>query len=344
MNTPSLKSLALALGALAAPALALAPGLASAQTAIKVTLPWVFQGPDSFMLVAVDKGYYKEEGLDVTVDAGRGSVDALNKVASGAYEFGFADMGNLVQFASESPDKAPVAVMIVYDEGPFSIFTLKKNGIEKPEDMVGHSLGSPVFDASFKLFPAFAQATGIDESKVERINMDGKLRETMLLRGEVDMISGHYYSSYIDLLQRGAKPEDLTSFLYSDFGVDFYGNAVLVQREIAQNNPELVKKFLRATAKAVKEVLAAPEIGVAAAKDRDGLLNADMELARLKLAAATLIYTDWTRANGFGDADPARLQRSIDQLAGVFALDPKPTPAQVFDASFLPPAEDRVLP
>ena len=162
--------------------------------------------------------------------------------------------------------------------------------------------------------------------------------------GQVDMISGHYYSSYIDLLQRGAKPEDLTSFLYSDFGVDFYGNAVLVQREIAENNPELVKKFLRATAKAVKEVLADPQIGVAAAKDRDGLLNAEMELARLKLAAETLIYTDYTRANGFGDADPARLQRSIDQISGVFGLDPKPTPAQVFDASFLPPAEDRVLP
>ena len=96
MKTPSLKSLALALSALAAPALTVLP--ASAQTAIKVTLPWVFQGPDSFMLVAVDKGYYKEEGLDVTVDAGRGSVDALNKVASGAYEFGFADLGNLVQF------------------------------------------------------------------------------------------------------------------------------------------------------------------------------------------------------------------------------------------------------
>ncbi len=330
--------------ALALALFAMAGTAAQAEVKIKVTLPWVFQGPDSFMLVAVDKGYYAEEGMDVSIDAGRGSVDAINKVASSAYQFGFADLSNLVQFASKEPGKSPVAIMMVYDQGPFSIFTLKKSGIEKPADMVGRSLGSPVFDASFKLFPAFAAETGIDETKVKRINMDGKLRETMLLRGDVDMISGHYYSSYIDLIKRGAKPEELRSFLFSDFGLDFYGNAVIVSREIAEKDPELVKAFLRATAKGIRDVLTDPALGVAAAKNRDGLLDADAELARLKLARDTLIVTPFTKKNGFGDVDQKRLANSIDQLSGVFALDPKPAPKVVFDGSFLPPAAARALP
>ena len=319
-------------------------GAAFAETDVKVTLPWVFQGPDSFMLVAADKGYYADEGLSVTIDAGRGSVDAIGKVASGAYEFGFADLSNLVQFAAENGDKAPISIMMVYDEGPFSIFTMADSGIESPAEMEGHSLGSPAFDASFKLFPAFATQTGIDESKVERVNMDGKLRETMLLRGDVDMISGHYYSSYIDLLKRGAKPEDLRSFLFSDFGMDFYGNSVIVSRPFAEANPELVKGFLRATARGIQDVMADPSVGVAAAKDRDGLLDSDAELARLELALDMLIKTDFTMSAGFGDVEPEKLANSIKQLSGVFKFENDPEPGMVFDSSFLPDAELRQIP
>jgi NitT/TauT family transport system substrate-binding protein len=328
----------------AAGAFAALGAAAAAETSVKVTLPWVFQGPDSFMLVAVDRGYYAEEGLDVTVDAGRGSVDAISKVASGSYELGFADVSNLIQFAAENPGGAPVSVMMVYDEGPFSIFTKADSGIETPADMEGRSLGSPAFDASFKLFPAFATETGIDEGAVERINMDGKLRETMLIRGDVDMISAHYHSAYIDLVKRGMEPEEMRSFLYSDFGLDFYGNAVIVSRDFAEENPELVEGFLRATARAIQDVLADPQIGVDAAKARDGLLDAEAELARLELAINTLIATDHTRANGFGDVDVDKLERSIGQLSAVFGFDADPTAQSVFDPSFLPPAEMRTIP
>lgn len=328
--------------ALAALAVVAPIGAALAQdTAVKVALPWVFQGPDSFMLVAEDKGYYDEVGLDVSIDAGRGAVDAINKVASGAYEFGFADLNNLVQFASESPDAAPVAVLMVYDDAPFSLFTLEDNGIASPEDMVGRSLGAPVFDASFKLFPAFAAATGIDEAAVERINMDGRLRETMLIRGEVDFISGHYHSAFIDLVARGVDPQDIVSFRFADYGLDFYGNAVLVNRTVLEERPEVVAAFVRATVRAIKDVAADPTIGAAAAKARDGLLDEQVELDRLKLALETLIVTPHTREAGFGDVDMARLARSIEQLAGPLALARIPAPEEVFDPSFLPPVEDR---
>ncbi len=325
-------------------AAALAASAASANPrAVKVALPWVFQGPDSFLLVAEDRGYFAEEGISATIDSGRGAVDAIGRVASGAYEFGFADLNNIVEFASRDPDVAPVAVLMVYDAAPFALFALKSSGIEAPADMAGRTLGAPGFDASYALFPAFAAATGIDDGAVGRTNMDPSLREPMLLRGDVDFISGHYHSSYVNLMRLGAKPEDVNTFLFADHGLNFYGNAVLVSRAVAENEPELVAAFVRATVRAIRDVAADPAIGAAAAKRRDSLIEEPLELERLELALETLIMTPYAMENGFGDVDDARLAASIEQLSAALGIAAPPAPEAVFDRSFLPPVETRMF-
>lgn len=330
-----------------AAALALSLAAASGDAAakdVRVSLPWVYQGPDSFMLVAEDEGYYAEKGLEVTIDTGRGSVDAINRVASGAYDFGFADINNLVEFNAMNPDSEVVAVMMVYDEAPFTLFALQGNGIEEPADLEGRTLGAPAFDASFKLFPAFATATGIDEAKVTKTNMDGSLRETMLINGEVDFISGHYHSSFLDLKTKGVDPADMVVMRYADHGLDFYGNAVIVRRETIESDPDLVRDFVAATVEGVQAVVAEPALGAEAAASRDPLIDEAVELERLLLTLETLIDTDYVRANGVGTVDPERLERSIGQLAEAFAIESPPAAATVFDASFLPPREMRLLP
>jgi NitT/TauT family transport system substrate-binding protein len=296
------------------------------------------------MLVAEDEGYYAEKGLEVTIDTGRGSVDAINRVASGAYDFGFADINNVVEFNATNPDSEVVAVMMVYDEAPFTLFALQGNGIAEPADLEGRTLGAPAFDASFKLFPAFATATGIDEAKVTKTNMDGSLRETMLINGDVDFISGHYHSSFLDLKTKGVDPADMVVMRYADHGLDFYGNAVIVRRETIESDPDLVRGFVAATVEGVRAVVADPSLGAKAAATRDPLIEEAVELERLLLTLDTLIDTDYVRANGVGTVDPERLERSIGQLAEAFAIDSPPTAATVFDASFLPPREMRLLP
>jgi NitT/TauT family transport system substrate-binding protein len=192
--------------ALAGAAIALTGLAAQAQvTPIKFQLDWRFEGPSSLFLLPVAKGYFKEAGVDVTVDAGNGSGGAVTRVASGTYDMGFADLAALMEFHANNPDapNKPVAVMMVYNNTPASVMALKKSGIKTPADLSGKKLGAPVFDAGRRAFPIFAKANNV--TGVTWTAMDPPLRETMLARGDVDAITGFTFTSLLNLEARGVK-------------------------------------------------------------------------------------------------------------------------------------------
>ena len=149
-----------------------APAAHAQDTPIKFQLDWRFEGPQAMFLVPLAKGYFKAEKLDVTVDAGNGSGGAVTRVASGAYEMGFADIAALMEFHANNPTapNKPVAVMMVYNNTPAAVLALKKSGIRTPKDLEGKKLGAPVFDAGRKAFPIFAKANG---DRQRRLDGDG---------------------------------------------------------------------------------------------------------------------------------------------------------------------------
>ena len=270
--------------------------------------------------MALDKGYYKAEGLDVTMDPGQGSAGAVQRVATGAYQIGFADVNSTIEYNAKNPGKEVLCVFMAYDFAPFGVYALKKSGIKVPKDLEGKKLGAPVFDASFRLFPAFAKMNGI--TKWEHVNLTPQLREQSLVQGTVDFISGHYFSSMLDLKARGVKFDDIVAMRYVDFGIDVYGNGIVVSPEMAKNE-KAVKGFIAATLKGWKDVIADNKLGIAAAKKKDPLIDEALETERLQISLQTNILTPYVKANGMGDVDPARFARSVKLVSEAFGLPPR---------------------
>jgi NitT/TauT family transport system substrate-binding protein len=313
------------------------PALAQ-DTKIKFQLDWRFEGPSAFFLVAKSKGYFAQEKLDVTIDAGSGSANAVNRVASGTYEMGFADVAALMEFTANNPTapSKPVAVMMVYNDTPAAIIALKKSGIKSPADLAGKKLGSPVFDAGRRAWPIFAKANGLDAAKATWVSMDPPLRETMLARGDVDAITGFTFTSQLNLNARGIKDEDMAVLQYPKHGVKLYGNAIVVSDAFARQKPEALKGFLRAFARAARDVMANPEAAVKTIKERDGLIDEKLELRRLKMAIADAIATPNARAEGFGQVSAPRLSLMASQVSDTYNTKNRVDPKAVWNGSFLP--------
>jgi NitT/TauT family transport system substrate-binding protein len=315
---------------------------ASAQdTPIKFQLDWRFEGPAAMFLVPAAKGYFKAEKLDVSIDAGNGSGGAVARVASGAYEMGFADLAALMEFHANNPTapNKPVAVMMVYNNTPAAVLALKKSGIRTPADLNGKKLGAPVFDAGRKAWPIFAKANGI--GAVAWTAMDPPLRETMLVRGDIDAITGFSFTSLLNLEARGVKADDVVVLPYPQFGVKLYGNAVIVSQEFLKKNPEAVKAFLRAFTKGMKDVVADPAAAVATVKARDGIVNEALELRRLKLTLDATVLTADARAEGFGAVVAPRLSLMASQVSDAFGTKERVNPAAVWSDAYLPDAASR---
>lgn len=334
--------------AVAALALGAAAGVHSEPAAaeplkLRFTLDWKFEGPQALFLVAEQKGYFAAEGLDVTVDTGNGSAGAVNRVASGAYDVGVADINSVIDFDVKNPGQAMKAVYMVYNQPPYAIIALKKSGIGKPQDLKGRKLGAPGFDAARKTWPDFAEHTTLPVDGVSWISMDPPLREPMLIKGEVDAISGFSFTSILNLGRAGITPNDLVVFNYADFGVKLYGNAIIVSPKLAAEQPEKLKGFLRAINKSIKDVLADPKGAIKAIKARDPLVDEDLELQRLNLALKDNVLTPEVAADGLGGIREDRFKTAIDEVVAAFALPATPKVSDLFDGSFLPAKVDRAV-
>lgn len=329
----------------AALAAAAAFGIAHAETPIKFQLDWRFEGPAALFLQPVAKGYFKAAGLDVTVDSGNGSGGTVTRVASGTYDMGFADMAALMEFHANNPDapNKPVAVMMVYNNTPAAVLALKKSGISKPADLSGKKLGAPVFDAGRKGFPIFQKANGV--SNVTWTSMDPPLRETMLVRGDIDAITGFSFTSLLNLEARGVKATDVVILPYADHGVKVYGNAIIASPKLIKDNPAAIKAFLSAFTKGARDVMANPAAGIETVKARDGIINVALETRRLQLAIDSVVASPDARKEGFGQVNAGRLSLMASQVSDAYATKTRINPAAIWDGSMLPPAAElNVLP
>jgi len=311
---------------------------------VKFTLDWVIDGQQTPFLLTQGKGYFTQQGVNVTLDAGTGSAAAVQRVATGTYDMGYGDTSALIEHLSRNPDPA-VRVHMVYmtqDATPAGIITLKKNGIASPKDLAGRTIGGPVFDSARKLFPIFARAQGFDPASVKWQNLQPGLNLTQLARGQLEAASGFPLFQVGNMQAMGVQPDELVLFNFKDYGVNIYGNAVLVNPKFMRESPKAVAAFLRAYNQGLKETIANPDEAVKYVQQREATVNVAVELSRLK-ALIQFVATPNARANGLGEASKARLQRQVEDVGSAFGLDRLPETDQIFIPAFLPPRAERML-
>lgn len=314
----------------------------SAQTNVRFLHEWRFEGHVAPFLVPLDKGYFKAEGLNVTVDPGTGSIDVINRVATRAYDLGLADINSLVRYR-DNPAAVPLkAVMMVYDAPPFSILTLKKSNIRAPKDLEGKILGAPAGDATWANFPILAKLNGVDMSKVRVENVGFPIREALLAQGKVDAVTA-FVSNVVGVVVQGIPESEVEVLMMRRFGVDLYGSAVIAHPEFIKTQPKALAGFVRALIKGFQDSVRDPEASIESVTKRNPVAKRDLELVRLKKVNQLVYVTDDVRANGFGAVDMRRLERAIDQLGIAFNYTNKPKAADVFTAEFLPPRGERLV-
>ncbi len=313
---------------------------AFAQTSIRLSLNFKFEGPSAPFLLPLDRGTYKVEGLNVTIDEGAGSLDVIKHVVAGTYDMGFVDFNTLIKYRDTNPD-APKTVFMVYNRPAYAVIARKSRGIRTPKDLEGKTLGAPAADGAFAQWPIFVKTAGIDASKVTIENVGFPVREPMLAAGQVDAITGFSFSSYIDLKDKGVPVDDILVLLMADYGVNLYGSAIIVNPKFAAEHGDAVKGFLRAFVKGLKDTVKQPAAAVDSVVRRNEMAKKPVELERLNMAIRDNIVTPEVKANGYGGIDAARFAAAVDQLALTYKFKTKPKAEDIFDASHLPAAADR---
>ncbi|MYK30962.1 MAG: ABC transporter substrate-binding protein [Boseongicola sp. SB0670_bin_30] len=318
-------------------------GTALAETNVPFALDWKFEGPSAAYFAAIDNGHFEAAGLSVEISAGQGSLDAIPKVATGAFPVGFADINSLIKFLDQNPGAPVTAVMMVYDKPPFAVVGRKSLGVSEPKDLEGRILGAPPPDGAWAQFPAFASANGLDVDKITVEPVGFPTREPMLAEGNVAAVTGFSFSSFLNLVRLGVPEDDISTILMADYGLALYGNAIIVNTDFAAANPDVIGGFLTAIVAGWRDAIADPAKAIESLIARNPAADAALEQRRLQLAIDANVVTDYTSANGMGGIDDARMAKALEQLAETYDFQSAPDASLYFTDAYLPDAAERML-
>jgi NitT/TauT family transport system substrate-binding protein len=328
---------------------ALVPGLAApavlrAQAAppVRLILDWAPQPHQAPWFLAADRGHFAREGLNVTVERGFGSGDAMSKLAAGTHDVGLGDPNLLMQWNQRNPRQRIVMVFLWMDRGLQSIVTMRGRGITRLSDLAGKRVGRVTGDIITPMWPLFSRMHNIESSRIEWSTVQPNLRDSLLFRGQVDAVTAFSSTSFFNLLAIGARAEDIILFPLAEHGFELFGNGLMVTEEYAERNGETLRRLLRATSAAARESLADVPGSIQAVVRRDQMANVQVETDRYRFMIERAIVTPHVRANGLSSVTPERMANVTGFLAEAFEM-PAGTGLPIYTDAFLPPAAERRL-
>ena len=280
---------------------------ALAQDKMQLQLNWFQLADHSPIYLAMKKGYYKEEGIDLTVLRGSGSADAAKKIDLGQADVGISDAPTVLTAISKGANLKMVAV--VYDKAGNNVFFRKSANIKTPKDLVGKKIAVPPADSHRVLWPAFAAINGIDPASVTLVNIKPEGKQAIVAAGEADG-SFDLYTSYA-IWEKVLGKGEVGNLLWADFGLPIYGHTYFVNNELLQKNPKLVERFLRATHKGWRDAKANPKASIDAMVEMVPGLDGPTLLATMP-QILDLCVTERSAKYGLGWIEPELMQKTMD--------------------------------
>ena len=303
----------LLIAALAAFGFAASPAVA--QQKLDFVLNWVPGGDHAPYYYAKKMGWYAKEGIDLSLEPGKGSALATQKVGAGANPIGLADMGGVL--VAKSKGANTVAVYNVYANSPQGLYWLKSSGINGIKDFPGKKIGNPAADGARTMWPALAKANGIDPKSVTWVNVDANAKLAALKAKSIDVTTSFYNLHHVFKRELG---DDMGFLAWRDVGLNPYGNSVIVNDAFLAKNKPLIRKFVRVTQRAFAACVKDPKPCVQALIDANGALKFDNELQNWYLVEK-LMSDKYSREVALGWHDPARMRSDYGLVKDYIGID-----------------------
>ncbi len=314
----------------------LAPSAVHAQPKEKVlfVLDWVIFGRHTPFFVALEKGFFTANGLEVTIQRGHGSAASLKRLGAGQADFIFADFGGLVLARANEGLKAKM-VAVGYGKNGHAVFYLEGSGIKSPKDLVGKRIAGAPGATVTALFPGFLRANGVDPSTVKVVNVDAQALNPVLLSKQADGMLEFNFNQ-VALQKQGSKDGlKPAHFMYADHNFGFYANGIIARDETLEKKPDLVRKFADAVLKGYRYTFDQPAESCQLIRKTQPDIDQDVCLGEVELVKA-LVLTAEARDQGIGYMSRERVQKTIDVLREFLGFKGQATPEELYTMQFLP--------
>ena len=281
-------------------------GAAGAAQKVDFILNWIAGGDHAPYYYAKQEGWYEQAGIDLNIEQGKGSSMSAQRTGVGKNQIGLADLPPV--FVTIAKGAATVAVYNVYANSPYGFYWKKSSGIATPKDFAGRKIGNPPWDAARQMWPAYAGNVGIDEKSVTWVSIKPNAKLAALLSGSIDVTTSFYNIHHIFKAKLG---DDMGFSPGKEYGVNPYGNSIIVNGDFLAGNKGVVAAFVKVTQKAFHFCAIQSEPCIKALLASNKGLKFDNETVNWGLVKE--LMTDETSTGvGLGYFDPKRMQHSYD--------------------------------
>lgn len=295
----------------------LTPAFAADQ--VKFQLDWLPGGEKAPIFVCIERGFCADAGLEVTIEPGRGSSEALTKLATGTSDIGISGIGALMA-ARATENIAVTAVMSVFNKGPHAFFSVAGSGVQKFADVKGKSVATSPFTSSNIYLPLVLNDNGVAESDIKLIKTDPGALGPMLVTGQVDAIIAWVTDVSRYTGQAGDAGRELVVLPWSDAGLEMYSTSLIASDRFLAERPDVAKRFIAAFRQSMEYSRDNPADAAQAVADAVPELNAHDAEGSLS-DAMSLMFNEVTETYGLGTFDPDLLAKTWQRVAAAQGLD-----------------------